>query len=318
MSKINCAVIGVGYLGKFHAEKYTKIEQANLVAVVDADKTNAQDLAKKFNCTALTDYRDLIGKVDAVSIAAPTKLHFEIAKTLLENKIHVLVEKPITATLEQANILIDTAQQQHVLLQVGHLERFNPAVIALAGLIEQPLFIESHRIAPFTPRGSDVNVVLDIMIHDIDLIHSMVKSSIKRISANGVPVLTQEIDICNARLEFENGAVANVTASRAGLKTERKMRIFSNDAYVSMNLHEKKLSIYRKGEGQMFAGIPNIKVKKHKLPKGDAILDEIKAFLNSIANNLPAVVSGEDGKHALQIAHDITTAIHENLKIIST
>lgn len=316
MSKINCAVIGVGYLGQFHAEKYAKLEQANLVAVVDHDLQRAQEIAKKNKCEAYTDYRKLFNHIDAVSIAAPTQLHFDIAQECLNHNIHVLVEKPIATSIEQADKLINLAKQNDCVLQVGHLERFNPAVVALEGLIEKPLFIESHRIAPFTPRGADVNVVLDIMIHDIDLICSMVKSPITSISANGMPILTTEIDICNARLEFKNGAVANVTASRAGLKTERKMRIFSHDAYVSMNLHEKKLSVYRKGTGQMFPSIPNINVKKHKFPKSDAILDEIHAFLNAIEMHQPAIVTGEDGKQALQVAHDITAAIHKNLENI--
>ncbi len=314
MTKIRSAVIGVGYLGQYHAQKYAQLEQAELIAVVDPDQTRAAEIAAKNNCQALTNYHDLIGKVDAVSIAAPTKLHFQLAKDLLSHGIHVLVEKPITTTIEQADELIDIATKKNLVLQVGHLERFNPAVLAVKDLIGQPFFIESHRIAPFTPRGSDVNVVLDIMIHDIDLIYSMVQSPIINISANGVPVLTKEIDICNARLEFENGAVANVTASRAGIKVERKMRIFSGDSYISMNLQDKKLSIYRKGEGNMFPGIPNISIKKHKFPKGDALLAEIEAFLNSITTKQPAVVSGQDGKQALQVAHDITAAINKQLE----
>ncbi len=317
MTKIRTAVIGVGYLGQYHAEKYHQLENSELIAVVDDDLQRAQTIAQKNHCQALTDYKKLFGKIDAVSIATPTQTHFEIANDFLQRGIHVLVEKPIAVTIEQADKLIVTAKEHAVILQVGHLERFNPAVIALQGLITKPLFIESHRIAPFSPRGSDVNVVLDIMIHDIDLIHSMIGSTITTISANGVPVLTDEIDICNARLEFENGAVANVTASRAGLKTERKMRIFSSDAYVSMNLHDKKLSVYRKGHGQMFPGIPDINIKKHKLPKGDAILAEIDAFLNSIKHNTPAIVTGEDGKQALHVAHNITEAIHKNLEKIS-
>ena len=313
-SKIRCAVIGVGYLGQYHAEKYHKLEHATLVAVVDPDQERAEEIAHKYDCLALTNYHDLLGKVDAVSVVTPTQLHYSIVKDLLSYGVHVLVEKPITTTVEQADELINLAAEKNLLLQVGHLERFNPAVLALEGLIHRPLFIESQRIAPFTPRGADVNVVLDLMIHDIDLIYSMVRSPIANISANGIPVLTKEIDICNARLEFENGTVANITASRAGLKTERKMRIFSDDAYVSMNLHDRKFSIYRKGTGVMFPGIPNIKVKKHKFPKGDALLAEIEAFLNSIIHKQPAIVSGEDGKQALKIAHTITEITTKQLE----
>ncbi len=310
MNKIRCAVIGVGYLGKFHAEKYAGLKQAELIGVVDQDKKTACEIAEKYQTTAYTNYEELIGKVDAVSIVTPTLLHYEVAKFFLSHRVHVLVEKPITSTVNQANELIALAKQHNVILQVGHLERFNSVIIALNGILTEPKFIESQRIAPFTLRGSDVNVILDVMIHDIDLICSMVKSPLSQIMASGAPILTNEIDIANVRLQFENGCVANVTASRAGLKTERLMRIFQSDAYIALNLQDKKLAVYRKGNGEMFPGIPNIEVEQESFDNHDAIKAEIIAFLDSVANGKPVIVSGEAGRDALKIAHDITTAIN--------
>ncbi len=310
---LRCAVIGVGYLGKFHAEKYAALKAVALVGVVDHNEKTAQEIAKKNNTTAYTHYEDLIGKVDAVSIVTPTLLHYEVAKFFLQNGVHVLVEKPITSTLEQADELIALAKQYKVLLQVGHLERFNRVILALQGILNKPRFIEAHRIAPFTPRGADVNVILDVMIHDIDLICSMVNSPLTEIRANGTPILTQQIDIANVRLQFANGCVANVTASRAGLKTERRMRIFQEDAYISLNLHEKKLSVYRKGKGELFPGIPDVKISQEKFAKDDAIKTEISAFIDSIVNHKPTLVDGIAGRNALKIAYDITTLIEKNL-----
>lgn len=309
MNKLRCAVIGVGYLGKFHAEKYASLDQAELVAIVEPNEARRTEIASLLKCEGLADYRDLVGKVDAVSIVTPTKMHYDVAKFFLENGIHCLIEKPITATVSEAEALIQLAAKHNAKIQVGHLERFNPAIVGLADILSTPRFIESHRIAPFTPRGADVNVVLDLMIHDIDLIHFLVKSPIVSIAANGAPVLSNDIDIANARIEFANGAVANVTASRAGTKQERMMRIFQEDAYLSLNLQNKTCSIYRKGQGEMFPGIPDIKMENLEFPKGDAIKDEIIAFIDAIQHNTPTLVSGEDGKKALEIAEEITLKV---------
>lgn len=314
MNTINVAVIGVGHLGQFHAEKYHTLTTANLIAVVDADPSRGKQIAKRYACEFHQDYQSVIENVDAISIASPTQSHFAIAKHCLLQGKHVLVEKPITTTVAEAEQLIALAKQHYCILQVGHLERFNSAVLALDGVLNKPLFIESHRIAPFTPRGADVNVVLDIMIHDIDLIQSMVQSPIQTIMASGAPVLTGEIDIANVRIQFESGCVANVTASRAGLKTERRMRIFQHDAYISLNLHDKRFTVYRKGKGEMFPGIPNVNFKKHKFSKSDALLTEINAFITAIQQQTPAVVSGEDGRDALQTAMRITQEIEQQLR----
>lgn len=313
MKKIRCAVVGVGYLGRFHAQKYAQLPQAELVAVSDNDAARAAEIAREQGVQAYTDYQSLLGQVDAVSIATPTLSHYAVASFFLSHGIHTLVEKPITTTVEEANALIALAHEKNCILQVGHLERFNSAVLALEGILDHPRFMECQRIAPFTPRGADVNVILDLMIHDIDLILGMVRSPVKTISANGAPILTQQIDIANARLQFENGCVANVTASRAGLKTERRLRIFQSDAYISVNLHEKKLSVYRKGKGQLFPGIPDIDVQQKKFPQSDALQAEITAFLTAIAEGKKPIVTGEDGRNALQIAQDITHTIQESL-----
>ncbi len=306
MSKIKTAVIGVGYLGKFHAQKYAQLESSELVAVCDASLEIAQAIADEHDVPAFTNYNDLIGKVDAVSIVVPTQKHYEVAKVFLENKIHVLLEKPITSTVAEAEELVKIAEQNKCVFQIGHLERFNPAVLALENELKQPLFIESNRIAPFNPRGADVNVVLDLMIHDIDIILDFARSPVKHIDANGVAVISKEIDIANARITFENGCVANVTASRVSMKSERIMRIFQHDAYISIDFQNKKLSVHKKGDGEMYPGIANIESNDRSFEQGDALYSEIEAFLYSIKNNEPPVVSGQAGLLALQTATKIS------------
>jgi len=302
MSKIRTAVIGVGYLGKFHAQKYAQLESSELVAVCDASLEIAQSIANEHGIPAFTEYEDLIGQVDAVSIVVPTQKHYEVAKVFLENGVHVLLEKPITSTVEQAEELVKIADEKQCVFQIGHLERFNPAVLALEDELEQPLFIESNRIAPFNPRGADVNVVLDLMIHDIDIILDFARSPVKHIDANGVAVISKEIDIANARITFENGCVANVTSSRVSMKSERIMRIFQHDAYISIDFQNKKLSMYNKGEGEMYPGIADIESNERTFEQGDALYSEIEAFLNSIDTGSSPIVSGKAGLLALQTA----------------
>ena len=279
MSKIRTAVIGVGYLGKFHAQKYAQLESSELVAVCDASLEIAQAIANEHDVPAYTDFKELIGKVDAVSIVVPTQKHYEVAKVFLENKIHVLLEKPITSTVEEAEELVKIADENKCVFQIGHLERFNPAVLALEDELKQPLFIESNRIAPFNPRGADVNVVLDLMIHDIDIILDFARSPVKSIAANGVAVISKEIDIANARITFENGCVANVTASRVSMKSERIMRIFQHDDYISIDFQNKRLAIHNKGGGEMYPGIASIESNEGTFNQGDALYSEIESFL---------------------------------------
>lgn len=305
MKKLKCAVIGTGYLGKFHAEKYAALPNCELVAVVDIDASAAQTVASKHNALALTDYRPLLGQVDAVSIVVPTTLHHAVAKDFLLAGCHVLVEKPITVSVEQADELIALAQNQQLILQVGHLERFNPAVLGLDKQ-EKPLFIESHRLSTFNPRANDVSVVLDLMIHDIDIILALVDSDIERIDASGTPVLTQDTDIANVRLQFKNGCVANVTASRISMKTERKMRLFRPSSYVAVDFQNRVLTIHRTGSKEMFPGIPEIMKEESVFENGDALLAEIQHFIHCVQTGALPLVSGSAGRRALATAIKIT------------
>ena len=306
MSEIRTAVIGVGYLGKFHAQKYSELKNSKLLAVVDKEFESAQEVATSVGCDACTDYHDLLGKVDAVSIVVPTDLHYQIAADFLQHKTHVLVEKPITTSIEQADQLVELAKSNDCVLQVGHLERFNPAIIAIEKEISQIRFIESHRLAPYNPRGTEVSVVLDLMIHDIDIILDIVDSEVEKIDASGTPVLSNDIDIANARIVFKNGCVANVTASRVSNKTDRKMRIFQNDAYLSVDFQNRELATYRKGDGEMYLGIPNIDIQKNTFDKADALRSEIGHFLYCIETNSTPKVTGQDARRALQTAIQIS------------
>ncbi|MBT3048883.1 MAG: Gfo/Idh/MocA family oxidoreductase [Candidatus Thiodiazotropha sp.] len=306
MDKVRTAVIGVGYLGRYHAQKYAALDDSELVAVVDIDPDTAANVAKECNTEALSDYHDLMDKVDAVSIVVPTQLHHQVAKDFLDSGIHVLLEKPITVTVAEADALIEIARRKQRVLQVGHLERFNSAVLALEGVLKDPQFIESHRLAPFNLRGADVNVVLDLMIHDIDIIQKLVGAPIASIDAKGGAVLTQEYDIANARIKFENGCVANVTASRVSMKPQRKMRIFQPDAYISIDFQDKILSIHRKGEKEIFPGIPEITSEESVFENSDAIMAELRAFLDAIRTGTLPPVTGEDGREALKTAIDIS------------
>jgi len=313
MKGLRAAVIGVGYLGRFHAQKYRDHAGVTLVGVVDASRERAAEVAAEVGCVAFTDHRELIGQVDLVSIAVPTQYHFAVARDCLANRIHVLLEKPITQTIAEADELIRLADQYGLVLQVGHLERFNPAVLALQGVLNNPLFIESHRLAPFKPRGTDVNVVLDLMIHDIDILLSLVRHPIITINSVGLPVLSGEVDIANARLQFANGCVANVTASRASRETMRKIRVFQKDAYIAIDYQNRSIAIYKRQPGaNLIPGLPDVVVEECRFAQSDALRDEIAAFVAAVANGTPPVVSGEDGKRALEVAMQISSRLwHE-------
>jgi len=307
MRKSKIAVIGVGYLGKFHVEKFAKHENVELVGVVDIDKNNAENIATKFNTVAYTDYKELLGKVNAASIVVPTNMHYQVAKDFLEYGADVLIEKPMTTTIEEADELIEIANKRNLIIQVGHLERFNPALVTLRDIIDKPMFIESHRISTYKGRGIDVSVVLDLMIHDIDLIQSFVRSEIKSIHAAGVPVICSDVDIANARIEFDTGCIANVTASRISMKDERKIRIFQKDTYVSVDFVKKEITYVRKDDTKESINeiIPGMDIKKIQLEAGDALNAEIQSFINTIQNRLKPEVSGQEGRDALKTALDI-------------
>ena len=309
MQPVRTAVIGAGYLGRFHAQKLALLPESQLVAVVDVVEEAREQVAAETGCRALGDYRDILDEVEAVSIVTPTPLHHEIAKHCLERGVHVLVEKPIAQTPGQARELIEVAARHDRILQVGHLERFNAAILALGDTLGRPRFIESHRLAPFKERGTDVNVVLDLMIHDIDLIQSLVGAPIESIDAVGAAVFSAEIDIANARIRYAGGCVANTTASRVSLKTERKLRLFQDDAYVSIDLQQKVLTIVRKPPPGSDAAPGQVVIEERSYERGDSLELEIRAFLHSIREGRPAVVSGEDGLRALETAIRITELV---------
>jgi predicted dehydrogenase len=315
MQKIRAAVVGVGYLGRFHAQKYAQLAACELVAVVDAQADVRDSVAAELGTRALGDYRELIGQVDAVSVATSTPAHFAITRDLLEGGAHVLVEKPITETPAEARELIATARARGRVLQVGHLERFNAAVLAAEPYLRAPRFIECHRLAPYRERGTDVNVVLDLMIHDIDIVQTIVGAPIASIDAIGTPVFSEEIDIANARIRFENGCVANATASRVSMKTERKLRVFSpqDEAYLSIDLQQKIVTLIRKRKGVAAGGQLPVSIEEQSFEQGDALKAEIESFLACIREGRPPVVSGEAGLRALETAMRITEQVRQGV-----
>jgi predicted dehydrogenase len=313
MEKIRAAVIGVGYLGRFHAQKYAQASGCELVAVVDSRAQAREQVAGEVKARAVSDYRELLGKVDAVSIVTPTPTHFAIARDFFAAGAHVLVEKPITETPAEARELIALAASAKRILQVGHLERFNAAILAAEPHLKSPRFVECHRLAPYRERGTDVNVVLDLMIHDIDIVQTIVGVPIASIDAVGTPVFSEEIDIANARIRFSNGCVANATASRVSVKTERKLRIFSDDAYLSLDLQQKIVTLIRKRTAADGEGPLPVTIEEQSLEPGDALKAEIEAFLGCIRSGRPPVVTGEAGLMALETATRITEQVRQSL-----
>jgi len=309
MQTVRTAVIGVGYLGKFHAQKYADLPASQLIAVCDQQLESAGQIAKQLGVKAYTDYRELAQGVDAVSIVTPTPTHHGIARFFLERGVHVLLEKPMAVTLAQADDLIQTADQHRAILQIGHIERFNNVVQAALPLLNNPRFIEASRLAPFKLRGSEVNVILDMMIHDIDLIQAMVSSPIKNISAIGASVVSPLLDMANARIEFSNGCVANLTANRVHSRISRRLHLFQPDSILNLDLQHKKMMVQTLDSQEMFPGIPAIIRKKNSFPKDDPLRAEIAAFLTAIIEQKPPAVSGKDGRRALATALNITAAI---------
>ncbi|WP_457572671.1 Gfo/Idh/MocA family oxidoreductase [Desulfolithobacter sp.] len=311
MEKIRVGVIGVGYLGRFHAQKYAAMEDVDLVGVVDVDADQAQKVARESGTEPFTDYHDLLGKVDAVSIVVPTVHHHAVAMACLEHNLDVLVEKPITTTVEEADELIALAEERDRVLQVGHLERFNPAVLAMQPLLHNPLFIEAHRISVFKNRGTDVDVILDLMIHDIDIILSIIKAPIKTIHTVGAPVITRLTDIANARLIFENGCTANVTVSRISMDNIRRMRIFQPGTYLSVDFSEKEVMAIRlkKGAGN---GLPLPDISKYGFKDQDILEMELRDFIHNVRDRSRPRVSGHEGRRALAVALQVVAQVNEN------
>ena len=309
---LRAAVIGVGYLGQFHAEKLAVMQDVELVAVVDADAARAGQVAAKLGCEALTDPRALAGRVDLVCIAVPTERHHDVALPLLEAGVHALVEKPIARTLEEADALLAAARRGGALLAVGHLERFNPAFRALAAAFDKPLFIDCERLSGFKERGIDVDVVLDLMIHDLDLVLSLAKREIAQISACGFQVLTDSIDIANVRIEFADGCVANLSASRVSQVPVRKLRVFQTDGYASADLQAGKLRVLRRGvNADQKSGIVE---EEAVFDDRDALRAEIEGFVAAVRSGRPPPVAGEDGRKALALALEVGRLVRARLE----
>jgi predicted dehydrogenase len=306
MRPLRAAVVGAGHLGKFHAEKYAGMPGVELAAVVDIDLERAEQVAASAGGMAFGDHLDLVDRVDLASVVVPTRFHYAVARDLLDAGIHVLVEKPFTASVVEGRDLIQRSALCGRVLQVGHIERFNPAIEALRERIKEPRFIEAYRIAPFDARGTDVDVVLDLMIHDIDLVLQLVRSPIVQIDASGSPVLTSNVDIANARLRFANGCVANLTASRVGGKRERRIHVFQKNACFSADLGNRRLAVHHRREG---VDGPELASELLQLEANDALAAEIHAFVECINHGGVPPVTGSDGLLALQTAFEVLCRI---------
>jgi len=308
---LRAGVIGVGSLGRYHAQKYAALPSVELYGVADLDQARARSVADETGCRALTDAAALLPHVDLVSVVVPTEAHFEVAAACLEAGVHTLVEKPIARTLEEADALIETAKRRGVTLAVGHLERFNPAFVELSGMFDRPFFIEAERLGGFKGRGTDVDVVLDLMIHDIDLMLAMMPSRVVSVSSCGFRVLTDLVDIANARFEFEDGAVADLSASRVSRTPVRKLRVFGTNFYASADLQIPELRVERQPAPGVEGGIART------FEKPDALRTEIEAFVASVQGGPARIVRGAEGRDALALALEVNEGIHQRLKRLS-
>ena len=320
---LKVGIFGIGHLGKFHLGNWKEISGIELVGFFDPDNDSAQLVSEKFQLARFLDPERLMDAVDAVDVVAPTDFHFEICKQAIRKGKHVFVEKPLANTMEEARELLKLIKESNIKFQVGHVERFNPAFLATETLSLQPLFIEVHRLAQFNPRGTEVSVILDLMIHDIDIILSIVKSEVRSISANGVAVMTDSPDIANVRIEFNNGCVANLTSSRISMKKMRKMRLFQKDAYIGIDFLDKKTEVIRLKTQQDLetfsfdvetpgGGKKTIAIANPPIQNINAIKMELEKFRDAIVNNTPTIVSELDGYRAMDIAHQILRKIRNN------
>jgi predicted dehydrogenase len=305
--KVRVAVVGVGHLGQHHARIYSELPEVELVGVVDPILERAEKIASDHHCKAYSDIGPLIGKIDAASIVVPTFAHYQVSKALLENGIDLLLEKPMTSTLEEADSLLSLAAQKGRVLQVGHVERFNAGITKLKEVLTQPRFIECHRMGPFVERGTDVHVILDLMIHDLDIIMSLVQSELTEVRAVGVSVLTPQIDIANVRLAFASGCVANVTASRVSRERLRKIRIFQPDSYLSLDYMLPELVVCKRTV--LPEGKAGVSIDKVEIEKAEPLKTEIVSFIQSVNSRNAPKVSGEDGRKALAVALQVVDLI---------
>jgi predicted dehydrogenase len=309
MDELRVAVVGAGRLGALHAAKYCALESVRLTHVADIDAARAGEVAGRHGAAPLLDYRELAGKVSAASVAAPGSLHHEIASYLLANGIDVLLEKPMAANLREAHELAGLAERRGRILQIGHLERFNPAILELRPIVRGPRFIESLRVAPFTERGTDVDVVLDLMVHDLDVILSVTAADIQAVEAIGVAVLTDQIDVANARLRFSNGLIANLNTSRVAPRRERKIRLFQPDAYISVDYEARRIQLYRKSPPPPGGGYPEISARQIDLGEGDPLGDEVAAFVASVRTRAAPAVTALDGLRVMEVSERIREAM---------
>jgi predicted dehydrogenase len=312
MRELRAAVVGAGRLGELHAAKYAALPGVKLTHIVDIDAQRAQQVARLSGANALTDYRALPGQVDLVSIATPTVTHLEIAARMLAGQVDVLVEKPMTATLEQARELAAMAHGSDRVLAVGHLERFNPAVVRSRPFIKGPKFIECHRLAPFTERGTDVDVIFDLMVHDLDVILSIAAAELVSVEAVGVAVLTERVDIANARLKFADGMIANLVTSRVSQRRERKIRFFQPDAYISLDYEARTVQIYRKGPPPAGQPYPSISAELIDFHAADPLADEIQDFVGCARNRSSPQVGVMDGLRVVELCEQISTSVKAN------
>jgi Predicted dehydrogenases and related proteins len=316
---LKIGVFGTGHLGKFHLNNWMEIAGVELVGYFDPNDDTAREINEKYKLQRFTNASELMNECDAVDIVAPTTFHYELCKEAMRKGKHVFVEKPLAQTMEQAREMVNLAKESNVKFQVGHVERFNPAFLALKDAELSPMFIEVHRLAQFNPRGTEVSVILDLMIHDIDIVLSIVKSDVKTISASGVGVMTETPDIANVRIEFNNGCVANLTSSRISMKKMRKMRLFQKDAYIGIDFLNKKTEIIKLKEStdtNVFSfdietpnGTKTIAVANPQVPDVNAIKKELEEFINSILNNTRTIVNEQDGYAAMDVAHQILKKI---------
>jgi predicted dehydrogenase len=334
MHRLKVAVVGVGHLGKEHARVYAEMPGVELFSVVDIQRKQAEKVAQQYNTGYFLNYKDIIDKVQAVSIAVPTKSHYAIAKDFLQHGVHVMIEKPMTGTVLEARELIDISKAKGLVLQAGYIERFNPAIAAIKRLSVNPKFIECHRLSPFTFRSADIGVVLDLMIHDIDILLYITNSKVKKFDAVGVNVISDKEDIANVRIQFQNGCVANVTASRVSITPMRKIRLFSEDSYISIDYQKKDALIYKKSpvltlkslnisdtnvstiadlKSYVFGDL--LKIEHIKMDDYEPLKKELESFVDCIVNHKEPVVSGEEGLRAIEVANDILREIEKNLKI---
>lgn len=330
MVDLRVGVLGAGHLGKIHLKLLSETEGYDLVGFYDPDQTMCEQVKALYNIKCFGSIDELIEAVDVVDVVTPTLSHFDCASAALRRSKHVFIEKPVTNTLEEAESLMKLSEEANVKVQVGHVERFNPAFTASLPFIDKPMFIESHRLAQFNPRGTDVPVVMDLMIHDIDVILSIVKSNVKRISASGVSVVSNSPDIANARLEFGNGCVANITASRISLKNMRKTRIFQRDAYIAIDFLKKKVEVVRLDEDESRVSENDLFIEladnsKRKIhfefpPVADinAIQEELRSFRQCIEQGTKPAVTIQDGYNALQVAHQIVAKLHLSSDLMAT